>query len=153
MSYPANNQITAIASFRVLDEAYTWLRRQRLNSDANRPFWGLSLQWPKIRSELRLQLQAGNKTWVGRVSKGFDFLGVHISLNGLSMAKRSWDRMTVKLHRLFEQGADQPRLVQTLKNWIRWAKTGVSLNIKALILKTTEILRHTLNVQAPLKSK
>jgi hypothetical protein len=54
--------------------------------------------------------------------------------------------------RLFEQGADHARLVQYLKNWIRWAKTGVSLHVKALTLKITEILRNTLHVHVPLKS-
>ena len=349
MGEPTINQMTAIASHSVLDNAYAWLRHQRLDAPANRPFWALSLQWPRIRFQLRLQLQSGDyqlsplqhiqlqngewvsrwqpmdaivlkamtlvltpymsqtmnltaathlkgngglkqavrrtqqfaranhfviktdiadyyasishhrlhtqlcevipdrcvqrllwqvmnrvhvtrgnhrlientsiprgcpispllgaiyllpldkmarknqldyvrymddivifsktrhqlkriikgmyacldeleltlardKTWIGRVSKGFDFLGYHISLNGLSMAQRSWDRMTVKLRRRKEQGADQPRLVQYIKNWIRWAKTGVSLNVKALIFKTTEILQNTFHVQAPLKS-
>ena len=98
--------------------------------------------------ELALTL-APDKTWIGRVSKGFDFLGYHISLKGLSMANRSFDRMSLKLHRLFEQGADHARLVQYLKNWIRWAKTGVSLNVKALTLNITKILRNTLNVHVP----
>ena len=149
----------------MLDEAYAWLKRQRTDAPANRPFWAMSLQWPTIRARLRLQLQAGDylfsplehiqlKTseWIGRVSKGFDFLGYHISLKGLSIAKRSFDRMSLKLHRLFEQGADYARLVQYLKNWIRWAKTGVSLNVKALTLNITKILRNTLNVHVPLKS-
>jgi RNA-directed DNA polymerase len=350
MRVQANNQMAVIASFRVLDEAYAWLRHQHLDAPANRPFWAMSLQWPTVRAQLRLQLQAGDyhfsplehvqlqngewisrwqptdaivlkamtlvltpfmsqamnlkaathlkgngglkaavrsterfaqsnqfviktdiadyyasishhrlhemlcdvihdrrvqrllwqvmnrvhvtrgehrliehksiprgcpispllgaiylwpldemarkhqlsyvrymddivifsktrhqlkriikgvyacldelaltlahdKTWIGRVSKGFDFLGYHISLNGLSMAKRSFDRMSVKLHRLFEQGADHARLVQYLQHWIRWAKTGVSLHVKALTLKITEILRNTLHVHVPLKSQ
>jgi hypothetical protein len=52
------------------------------------------------------------------------------------MAKRSWDRMTVKLYRLFEQGADQPRLVQYVKNRIRSAKVGVSLHTKGTNFKS-----------------
>ena len=84
MSNQLNNQMADIASIRVLDEAYAWLKRQRTDAPAHRPFWAMSLQWPSIR--------------------------------------------------------DQPRLVQYVKNWIRWAKTGVSLNVKALILKITEIL-------------
>jgi hypothetical protein len=154
MSNQANNQMADIASFRKLDEAYAWLKRQRHRNEtsAHRPFWAMSLQWPTIRARLREQLTAANKTWIGRVSKGFDFLGYHISLNGLSMAKRSFDRMSVKFHRLFEQGADQARLVQYLQHWIRWAKIGVSLNVKALILKITEILRNTLHVHVALKS-
>ena len=87
-----------------------------------------------------------------RPGKGFDFLGDRISENELTVATRLWDRMSVKLHRLYEQGADQARPVQTLQHWIRWAKTGVSLKVKALILKTTEILQNTCSVQAPLKS-
>ena len=78
---------------------------------------------------------------------GFDFLGYRISPQGLSMTKRSFDLMTVQLHRLFEQvRGDQPRLVQYQQYWIRWVTTGVSLNVKSLILKTTAIFQHTLHV-------
>ena len=59
MGESAMNQITSLASIRVLDDAYAWLRRQRQKAPANRPFWVLSLQWPTIRAQLRLQLQAG----------------------------------------------------------------------------------------------
>jgi hypothetical protein len=155
----ANNQMAGIASFRVLDEM---ARKNQWDPVRYRDDFVI---FTKSRHQLKRILKhvyrvlnslglklAQAKTWIGRASKGFDFLGYRISPLGLSMAQRSWDRMTVKLHRLFEQGADQPRLVQYLKNWIRWAKTGVSLNVKALILKTTEILRNTLHVQAPLKS-
>jgi len=52
---------------------------------------------------------APEKTWVGRVAKGFDFLGYRISPKGVLIALGSWNRFTVKLHRLFEQGSTMSR--------------------------------------------
>ena len=44
-----------------------------------------------------------------------------------------------------KNSSHQPCGVQFVKKLIRWAKTGVSVNVKALILKTTEILQNTFN--------
>ena len=79
-----------------------------------------------ITEELGLKL-ATTKTWLGRVSKGFTFLGYQISPNGIQVAQGSLSRMMTKLHRLYEQGATKKRLVDYVKRWITWAKAGVSL--------------------------
>ena len=49
------------------------------------------------------------------------------------VANRTWQRMTSRLLRLYEQGATKTRLAVYVKNWLRWAKTGVALNIEQLI--------------------
>ncbi len=78
-----------------------------------------------------------------RPGKGFDFLGDRMSENELTVAKRSWDRMSVKLHRLYEQGADQARPVQTLQHWIRWANASVVLDTERLLKTINNILQNT----------
>ena len=80
----------------------------------------------QITEELGLKL-ASAKTWLGRVTKGFDFLGYQISPNGIQIAQCSLSRMMTKLHRLYEQGATQKRLVDYVKRWMSWAAAGVSL--------------------------
>jgi RNA-directed DNA polymerase len=60
MSMAANNTMSTIASGRVLDEAYAWLRSRRLDRSANNDFWALSLHWPTVRGELRQTLLAGD---------------------------------------------------------------------------------------------
>ena len=82
---------------------------------------------------------APEKTWVGRVEKGFDFLGYRISPKGLSIALVSWNRFTVKLHRLLEQGATPSRWRQYIQHWIRWATSGVSCDREALLLNIKHI--------------
>ena len=87
----------------------------------------------RITEELGLKL-AKAKTWLGRVTKGFDFLGYRISPNGISIAQGSLSRMMTKLHRLFEQGATEKRLVDYVDRWMSWAKAGVSLIVAPLTL-------------------
>ena len=80
----------------------------------------------KITEALGLKL-APAKTWLGRVNKGFNFLGYQISPRGIKIAQGSLSRMMTKLHRLYEQGATQKRLVDYVNRWMSWAKAGVSL--------------------------
>ena len=45
--------------------------------------------------------------------------------------------MQTYFRRLYEQGVDHQRLVQYVKNWIKWAKSDVSTDVGTLKLKTT----------------
>ena len=60
MTRLTNNLMSEISSYHVLDTAYAWLQANRLNSHPNNPFWSLSLNWPSIRENLRIELQAGS---------------------------------------------------------------------------------------------
>ena len=86
---------------------------------------------------LKLKL-ALDKTFIGKCSKGFDFLGYHIggpedqsgAPAGLSIAKTSFARFIQRIYWLYEQQAAYgdkfvSRLNRYVKNWIRWAKAGV----------------------------
>ena len=87
-----------------------------------------------------------------RCSNRIFFLGHEVSPSGVELSKRSFDRMRARFHRLYEQGAIKLRLVKYVKNWIKWARSGVSHDIEKLKLKTTQILQNTFHVQVPLKS-
>ena len=87
------------------------------------------------------------KTWIGRVEKGFDYLGYRISSEGLTIAEGSVGRLQDRLHRLLEQGAGEQRLEKYVKNWMRWFKTGVSLKRTAWI-NIVSLLRNRYQVQS-----
>ena len=130
----AHNIMSVIASRRTLDSAYHCLRCRCCASGANNAFWSLGLKL------------APEKTWVGRAENGFDFLGYRISPTGHSIALGSWNRFTVKLHRLFEQGATMSRRLQYVKHWVRWATSGVSCDCDALLLNIKHIFRTRFNI-------
>ena len=44
-----------------------------------------------------------DKTFIGRIEKGFDFLGFHFGPNGLSVAKKTVEKFVARAHRLYEQ--------------------------------------------------
>ena len=102
-----------------------------------------------LLTSLGLKL-ATAKTWLGRVRKGIAFLGYEISPSDLSLSARSFDRMCVRFRRLYEQGAPVARLTKYVNNWIKWARSGVSLDVEKLKLKTTKILQTTFHIRVPL---
>ena len=44
-----------------------------------------------------------DKTFIGRIEKGFDFLGYHFSPEGLSMAEKTIEKFLARADRLYEQ--------------------------------------------------
>lgn len=84
-------------------------------------------QWQNFRS----------KRFIGKVSKGFDFLGFHFNqTQGLSPSKTSWARLALAIRRLYEQGSDTGLIWQWCQNWRAWflGKVGVrSFGIKITV--------------------
>ena len=78
----------------------------------------------EVMDELRVE-QHPDKTYIGRISRGFDFLGYWFSPLGLSIARKTVERMINKVARLYEQGADEVRIETYLKRWWQWVRTGV----------------------------
>ena len=74
------------------------------------------------------------KTSIGRVEKGFEFLGYHYGRDGLRLAEKTIDNFISKALRLYEQGPVQTRLERLggyTKRWVRWTTSGFqSLEIK-----------------------
>ncbi len=67
--------------------------------------------------------QHPDKTFIGRVERGFDFLGMDFQ-RGQTLAPSavSLARMTEKISRLYEQGASPERIGRYLQNRRRWLK-------------------------------
>ncbi len=51
-----------------------------------------------------------DKTFIGKTSKGFDFLGYYFKPGKLAVSKSSFNRFMKKISRLYEQGADTNRV-------------------------------------------
>jgi RNA-directed DNA polymerase len=67
----------------------------------------------KIVNQTLNELKLGkhpDKTFIGRIERGFDFLGYRFSPRGLGLAPQTIERFKARLARLYEQGADRVRL-------------------------------------------
>lgn len=70
-----------------------------------------------------------DKTFIGRVVRGFDFLGYHFSPEGLTVAKPTIRKFIEKASRLYEQKRRAPdrdtALEMYVARWRGWAKGGL----------------------------
>lgn len=68
------------------------------------------------------------KTFIGRIERGFDFLGYHFSPAGLAVAKKTIDNFIEKASRLYEQERSAVSAATALemyvRRWVGWAKGG-----------------------------
>jgi hypothetical protein len=89
----------------------------------------------KLRVAIRLVNQAlaalkvqqhPDKTFVGRVSRGFDFLGYTFATVGLTgIARKTVVGCVERINQLYEQCADSLRIGQYVRRWLRWASGGL----------------------------
>ncbi|NEQ66857.1 MAG: hypothetical protein F6K21_15395 [Symploca sp. SIO2D2] len=84
-----------------------------------------------------------DKTFIGRISKGFDFLGYGFSRQGLKVAKKTVERMMAKAAQLYEQNADDCRIESYLRHWWSWVRSGVDLERGILLSQGTSIACET----------
>ena len=103
-----------IVSDEVMQQAYEWVCQRRRDDSANDDVWDLRWRWDEIL--------------IGRVERGFDFLGSVMKPAGLEMAPRAIEHCVERMSRLDEQGADLIRIGAYLKRWSSWAKSGLMLD-------------------------
>jgi RNA-directed DNA polymerase len=69
------------------------------------------------------------KTFVGRIEKGFDFLGYHFGRADLRLAGKTIANAAEKIHRLYEQKQTAREravaLDEYLTRWKRWVTAGL----------------------------
>ena len=75
-------------------------------------------------AELKLQ-QHPDKTFIGRVSRGFDFLGYQFTPTGLEVAPRAVEHCVKRVSRLYERGVDLTHIGAYIRHWQRWARSGL----------------------------
>lgn len=86
----------------------------------------------QIFNRLKLE-QAPNKTFIGRIERGFDFLGYHFSRSPLSLAEKTINTMLNQWQRLYEQKKtalpetdNAVDLAAYWRRWCGWARGGLS---------------------------
>ena len=85
----------------------------------------LNTKFNRLKSE-----KHPDKTFVGKVAKGFDFLGYHFSpqqpTKSLMVANITWNKFVARVHRLYEQKKTQPNWTVLLGDYaIRWLEIGI----------------------------
>ena len=79
------------------------------------------------RAELaRLKVrQHPGKTFIGRIARGFDFLGYQFTPSGLGIARPTGKRFVGRARRFYEQGADWLRIDEYVRRWWKWVRAGI----------------------------
>ena len=72
---------------------------------------------------------SSDKTFIGRIERGFDFLGYHFGPDGLSVAKKTVENFVARAIRLYEQEPGEAcassRLGLYVRRWVRWVQAGL----------------------------
>ncbi len=82
----------------------------------------------EVLGSLRMEKHP-DKTFIGRIEKGFDFLGYHFNPAGLTVAHETFVRFVARATRLYEQEPGEAlasaRLGLYVRRWVRWAGAGL----------------------------
>jgi hypothetical protein len=79
----------------------------------------------EVLNELKVE-QHPDKTFIGRVERGVDFLGYRFTGEGLvGIAARTGRRFVARMVQLYEQGADAIRIGAYVRHWSRWVRAGL----------------------------
>ncbi len=74
-----------------------------------------------------------DKTFIGRIETGFDFLGYRFGPDGLSVAKKTFENFVARAIRLYEQEPGEAfasaRLGLYVRRWVRWVRAGLSMRV------------------------
>jgi RNA-directed DNA polymerase len=83
-------------------------------------------------SQLKVE-QAPDKTFIGKISKGFDFLGYQFGKDKLRVSKRTLENHIRRLSRLYEQKKHLPNwqilLDDYRRRWVTWVYSGIPSSI------------------------
>ncbi len=82
-----------------------------------------------VLGALRLEKHP-DKTFIGRIDKGFDFLGYHFGPEGLRVAKTTIQNFVEHASRLYEQERERPNgpssLGMYVRRWLIWTRSGLA---------------------------
>jgi len=70
-------------------------------------------------AELKLSIHP-DKTFIGRISRGFSFLSIHFSPSGCRLADAAFQAYTGRLNRLYEQNVSNGRMGRYVRRWTGW---------------------------------
>ncbi|MCP4266580.1 MAG: hypothetical protein GY777_13570 [Candidatus Brocadiaceae bacterium] len=86
--------------------------------------------------------QHPDKTFIGRVERGFDFLGYFIKPGVLRVSRGTFERFTERIARLYEQGAGIERIGEYVRHWLKWVRSGIGRRVS---MKAEECIKKHLH--------
>ena len=88
----------------------------------------------EVLGSLRLEKHP-DKTFIGRIERGFDFLGYHFGPEGLSVDYNTVERFVERAIRLYEQEPGEAcassRFGLYVRRWLRWTRAGLAVTSSA----------------------
>ncbi|NEN90518.1 MAG: hypothetical protein F6K48_17055 [Okeania sp. SIO3H1] len=78
----------------------------------------------QVMAELKVEKHP-DKTCIGRVGRGFDFLGYRFAPGELAVARVTVERFIERVSRLYEQNATASRIEEYARRWLIWVRSGV----------------------------
>ena len=86
-----------------------------------------------IFNQLQLEKHP-DKTFIGKIAKGFDFLGYHFDRERLSLAAKTVSNAIVKVYRLYEQNKTEPDkgsavIDKYCRRWLTWTVAGLHASV------------------------
>jgi diadenosine tetraphosphatase ApaH/serine/threonine PP2A family protein phosphatase len=78
----------------------------------------------ETQTELQVE-QHPDKTSIGRISRGFDFLGYHMSTDSFGLAEKTVAASVERVNQLYEQGAGAVRIGDYVRRWESWVRGGL----------------------------
>ena len=94
-------------------------------------------------AELHVE-QHPDKTFIGRISRGFDFLGYAFTPAGLDAAPQAVERCVERVSRLYERGVDLVHIGTYVRRWLRWSRSGLGALGARLSERALELVRISL---------
>jgi RNA-directed DNA polymerase len=83
----------------------------------------------EVLSALRLEKHP-DKTFIGKIERGFDFLGYRFGAVVLQLAQATIEKFVERARRLYEQGRRErrkaPLLGRYVRRWLGWASGGMT---------------------------
>ena len=104
--------------------------------------WRLRKAVKRVNEVLgRLHLEKHpEKTFIGRIEKGFDFLGYHFRPGQLSVAQKTMEEFVARAIRLYEQEPGEAfassRFGLYVQRWVKWSTAGFVVTPRTETIKT-----------------
>ena len=81
-----------------------------------------------------------DRTFIGRISRVFDFLGGTFTPTGLEASPPAVERRVERVSRLDEQGVDLVHIGTHVRHWLRWASSGIRSLREGLSERPSELV-------------
>jgi hypothetical protein len=94
-------------------------------------------------AELHVQ-QKPDKTFIGRICRGFDFLGYALTPAGLQVSPQAVERCAERVSQLYEQGVDLIHIGAYVRRWLRWTRSGLRAMGAGLSERASELVLRAL---------